>query len=159
MVREYGNEHAALTWPAEIEPWLLQPKRLLSADELWSPTGARNRDNPMSTVRQLCTQTGFCLCDLSFSVQYMLRPPLEGLPCLQLSSLPTGWERAAWGDKKQDLRSLVLICILLSYSTRVSSSQQCNYHTAGWTPYKEQPGDRLWHSYSFVRKNNSLVFK
>ena len=47
MVMDYGNGHAALTCPANTEPWLLQSKRLLSAEELQSSTGARNRDNPV----------------------------------------------------------------------------------------------------------------
>lgn len=46
---DYGNGHAAFRCPADTEPQLLQPKRLLSADELQSPTGARNRDNPVSS--------------------------------------------------------------------------------------------------------------
>ena len=46
---DYGNAHAALTCPADTEPWLLQPKRLLAADELWSPAGASNRNNPVSS--------------------------------------------------------------------------------------------------------------
>jgi len=53
----YSHEYATLACPADIEPGRLQPKRLLSADELGSPTGARNRDNPVTSQAAVHTDT------------------------------------------------------------------------------------------------------
>lgn len=73
---EYANDHAALTCTANIETWLIQSIRLLSADELQSPTGARKGDNSVSSQTAVHTDMISPLCPFLPYPIYTL-----GIPC------------------------------------------------------------------------------